>query len=161
MNDKLLISHRGNIYGPNPDQENRPEYIQIALDRGCQVEVDVWYKDGQFYLGHDEPQYETDYAWLSKTGLWIHCKNIDAVSAMISNIMSGVVVDDVIPVPTFFWHETDSMTFTNTGFIWVYPGRPIPTGGRSIAVLPELHPDWDLTNAIAICTDYVDRYHES
>ena len=37
----ILISHRGNINGPNPEMENNPEYIQKALDLGYDVEVDV------------------------------------------------------------------------------------------------------------------------
>ena len=27
----ILISHRGNINGPNPEMENNPEYIQKAI----------------------------------------------------------------------------------------------------------------------------------
>ena len=28
----ILISHRGNINGSKPEMENKPEYIQQALD---------------------------------------------------------------------------------------------------------------------------------
>ena len=30
----ILISHRGNVYGPKPELENNPRYIQSALDAG-------------------------------------------------------------------------------------------------------------------------------
>ena len=53
----ILISHRGNISGPNLDKENRPEYIQQALNEGYNVEVDVWYQDQGWFLGHDKPQH--------------------------------------------------------------------------------------------------------
>jgi hypothetical protein len=54
----ILISHRGNISGPNPEQENHPDYIWAAIQAGYDVEVDVWFENGKFMLGHDEPQYE-------------------------------------------------------------------------------------------------------
>ena len=53
-----LISHRGNINGPNKEQENHPDYITSALKQGYDVEVDVWLIDGNIVLGHDEPQYD-------------------------------------------------------------------------------------------------------
>ena len=57
----ILISHRGNINGPNPEMENNPEYIQKALDLGYDVEVDVWgTKYGAWYLGHDDKEYLID-----------------------------------------------------------------------------------------------------
>ena len=54
----ILISHRGNINGPNPSMENKPEYVLDAKLKGYDVEIDVWWKEDGFYLGHDEPQYK-------------------------------------------------------------------------------------------------------
>ena len=54
----ILIAHRGNISGPNPEMENRPEYVKKAIDLGYNVEVDVWYENNQLFLGHDGPQYK-------------------------------------------------------------------------------------------------------
>jgi len=54
---KHYISHRGNIDGRIPNSENSPEYISLALSKGYEVEIDVWFVDGSFYLGHDEPYY--------------------------------------------------------------------------------------------------------
>ena len=75
----ILISHRGNLNGPNPQRENSIQYFQEALDDGFDVEIDMWSKNGVFYLGHDEPQDEVTLDWLNerKDKLWIHCKNID------------------------------------------------------------------------------------
>ena len=53
-----LISHRGNLEGPNPERENHPDYIYEAIQAGYDVEIDIWFVDGKFKLGHDEPQYD-------------------------------------------------------------------------------------------------------
>ena len=78
----ILISHRGNINGRFEDWENKPEYIEDALRLGYDVEVDVWFVDGKFMLGHDEPQYETDYKFLMNEKLWCHAKHLDALFEM-------------------------------------------------------------------------------
>jgi hypothetical protein len=36
-------------------KENSPDYIWRAIQAGYNVEVDVWFVDGKFKLGHDEP----------------------------------------------------------------------------------------------------------
>ena len=77
----ILISHRGNLSGPNPQLENEPKYIIGAIERGFHVEIDVWYfKDSGFWLGHDEPQYQVTWNWFFKRqdNLWLHCKNAQA-----------------------------------------------------------------------------------
>ena len=56
----VLISHRGNLTGSNPERENSQTYIQEALNKGFNVEVDVWVVNNQIYLGHDAPQYLID-----------------------------------------------------------------------------------------------------
>jgi glycerophosphoryl diester phosphodiesterase len=62
----ILISHRGNLIGPNPLKENSLQYIQEALDKGFDVEIDIWLNDGVFYLGHDAIQYEVTLDWLNE-----------------------------------------------------------------------------------------------
>ena len=47
----IIISHRGNINGPEPQKENLPDYIDFALENGLDVEVDLWWNKG-IYLGH-------------------------------------------------------------------------------------------------------------
>ena len=42
----LFISHRGNLSGPQPENENKVSYIQAAIDKGFSVEVDVIDFDG-------------------------------------------------------------------------------------------------------------------
>ena len=70
----ILIAHRGNINGPNIMDENKPSYIEDAIDQGYDVEIDVWLLDGKYYLGHDEPSYLVVLEFLFMKSIWIHCK---------------------------------------------------------------------------------------
>ena len=54
----ILISHRGNLSGPNPLRENTANYIDEAIKKGFDVEIDIWENEGDFFLGHDEPQHK-------------------------------------------------------------------------------------------------------
>ena len=54
----ILISHRGNLNGKIPLRENEPDYIWLAIQAGYNVEIDIWFVDGKFKLGHDEPTYD-------------------------------------------------------------------------------------------------------
>lgn len=145
-----LISHRGNINGPNKQYENNPDYVKIALLSGYDVEVDIWVIDGKLYLGHDEPQYEIHLSefWVqSKNRIWWHCKNIEALEYcknMGNSRMSN-----------FFWHQEDDYTLTSNGYIWTYPGKQLTK--YSIAVMPELHND-DVSKSFGVCSDYIEKY---
>lgn len=144
----ILISHRGNTKGPNPQRENHPDYIKKALNAGYDVEVDVWYVD-KLMLGHDNPQYEFDtYTFFTYYGrnIWWHCKNLEALNYFQNH--SYVYLN-------YFWHERDTITLTSQNNIWAYPGKqPIQ---KSIAVMPEIYED-DLSQCIGICSDYIENY---
>lgn len=71
-----IISHRGNLNGPNPKMENNPEYILNATN-DFSVEIDVWYIDNRYFLGHDKPQYEVDKFFLFKERFLIHAKSME------------------------------------------------------------------------------------
>ena len=146
-----LISHRGNISGPNPQKENHPNYILNALNKGYEVEIDVWYVD-KFMLGHDKPQYEFPFDLLEKfyTKLWVHCKNIEAIVKLKNN-------PELNSRLNYFWHENDTVTLTSKGYIWAYPGKqPI---NNSIAVMPEISND-NITQCKGICSDYIEKYKQ-
>jgi hypothetical protein len=145
----LLISHRGNINGRIPEKENDPDYILDAINQGYKVEIDVWYINKEYWLGHDAPQYKINYNWLEKyyKNLYIHCKNLDTVVKFNNppNFRNF----------NYFWHETDTITLTSYSEIWAYPGnQPIK---NSIAVLPELYND-DLSQCKGICSDNIKKY---
>ena len=143
----ILISHRGNVDGRLPSYENEPNYIDSAISKGYDVEVDVWYKDKILWLGHDKPDYGVDFSWFVERlpKLWIHCKNIESV------VFFKECGYDV----NYFWHEEDTITLTSKNYIWAYPGKqPIKD---SISVMPELFND-DTTKCLGICSDYVSNY---
>ena len=104
---KHYISHRGNIDGRVINAENSPEQINFALTQGYEVEIDVWFVDDSFYLGHDEPLYLVEESFLENDRLWCHAKNEESFYKMLSN-----------PKIHSFWHQTDDFTLTSKNYIW-------------------------------------------
>ena len=140
----ILISHRGNINGKQPNLENAPYYINNTLKMGYNVEIDVWWYKDNFYLGHDEPMYKVEIKYLQDYRLWCHAKNIEAV-----------IEFQKYPHIHYFWHQEDDICLTSKNYIYAYPGKqPIK---NSIAVLPELYND-DLSICKGICSDYIKSY---
>jgi hypothetical protein len=141
----ILISHRGNLNGPNPERENSPEYIDEAIEAGYDVEIDIWYVGEELFLGHDKLQYRIPHKFIltRKPNLWVHCKNLAALTLLVNSDIHC------------FWHQEDDVTLTNEGVIWAYPGKqPIK---HSIAVMPEINND-DLSVCMGVCSDYVINY---
>ena len=135
-----LISHRGNINGINKSRENSIEYIYEALNEGYDVEIDVWYKGGEWFLGHDGPENYVVLGFLKNDKLWCHAKNIDALNEMLKEEIHC------------FWHQEDDVTLTSKGYMWTYPGKELTM--NSIAVLPEEEIEVEVAG---ICSDYVVR----
>ena len=146
----ILISHRGNVDRIIPERENDPKYIIEAISKGFNVEIDVWFVNNKFKLGHDKPQYDFPHELLEHQAskLWLHCKNLEAVSQF--NIL-----DSTGTYLNYFWHQKDDVTLTSKGWIWAYPGKQ-PIKG-SIAVMPELNND-DLTQCTGICSNNIIKY---
>lgn len=141
----VFIAHRGNIDGPNPAEENKPEYLLRALSNGFDVELDAWLDPttGQWALGHDGPVYPVNYDFLLTPGFWIHSKNGAALQAMVQD-----------PRIHCFSHDKDDYTLTSRGFIWAYPDVTL-AGTNCIAVMysnPERILDQDIGG---ICHDIV------
>jgi len=142
-----LISHRGNIKGPNPSRENSPSYIDTAISAGYDVEIDVNYTNGKFYLGHDTPDYEITEKWLfvRKNKLWIHCKNLAAATKL--GELRGY---------NFFCHTSDSFVLTSNQYVWVHD---LSLGLNDRTIIPLLSDD-DIKKykgvvTYAVCTDYI------
>lgn len=140
-----FIAHRGLIDGPDKFLENSINQIEMAIEKGFDVEVDVWYIENEFYLGHDSPLYKISGRFLKRSSVWAHAKNIEALIEMKTQGFHC------------FWHQNDDYTITSNGFIWTYPGKAIKY--PCVLVMPE----WqslnfagiDLTKCSAICSDYV------
>lgn len=148
----ILIAHRGLFDGPNKEKENSPEQIELALSKGYDCEIDVWFQNNEWWLGHDGPQYKVDADFISKQGLWIHCKNLDALYELSSSPIQF----------NYFWHQDDDFTLTSTQYIWTYPGKLLTR--NSIAVQPERTKElWEWTkscsNSIAgVCTKFPEKF---
>lgn len=144
----ILISHRGNIDGRMESWENEPTYIDLAISKGYDVEIDIWYKDGLLWLGHDKPDYGIDFRWVRDrfTKLWIHCKNIEALSYFKD---CGYDIN-------YFWHQNDDVTITSMGYFWTFPGKQLTK--NSIACMPEISEFENIEIAFAICSDNIKKF---
>ncbi len=137
----ILIAHRGNLNGKT-NIENQPEYIQEALVQDFDVEIDVWYIEDEFWLGHDIPQYKIEENFLENPRLWCHAKSIDTLYKMTSNSLIHC-----------FWHQEDDVTLTSRGYLWTYPGKQLTK--KSICVLPEKRFEAEMAG---VCSDYIKEW---
>lgn len=138
----ILVSHRGNISGPNPEKENHPDYIKEALSKGYDVEVDLW-ANNKLWLGHDKPQYKIGLKFLfdNFNKLWIHCKNLEAIDVLLE-----------FKVFNYFWHENDDFTLTSKNFIWTYPGKQVCN--KSVLVVDDAR-EYSGNPCFGLCSDYL------
>jgi len=137
-----IISHRGNLNGVNKELENNPNHIVNVLTK-FDVEIDVWFIDNKWFLGHDNPQYEVLFDFF-KSNMWLHCKNLQACEQLLKTNLN------------WFWHENDKVTLTSKGYIWVYPGVYVDNG-----ITVEFGYNSSLPNDIlGVCTDYPELYSE-
>lgn len=148
-----IISHRGNIIGPVKEKENRPSYIDCAIGLGYEVEIDLRFIDGQFWLGHDEPQYKINESWMKprKEKLWFHCKDVNSVLELLK--LNGDY--------KYFCHSQDDYVITSYNKIWVHD-----LNGKinHECIIPLLDYDsiinYKNEKPYAVCTDYVFICHE-
>lgn len=141
----LLIAHRGNISGPNPLQENSPDYILGAIASGFDVEVDVWILDGVISLGHEAPGlFNVSKDFLLDIGpkAWFHCKNLEAL----------YFFNTAVPHLKHFWHQEDDYTLTSSGHIWTYPDKPVTDKSIIVSVNQRVQV---ALHCYGICSDYV------
>jgi hypothetical protein len=139
-----LIAHRGLFEGPDNTKENLPEQINLAIEQGFDVEIDVWVLDNEIYLGHDGPTYRVDLSFLQRPGVWAHAKNLQALELLLDHRVHC------------FWHEDDERTLTSQGYIWTYPDK----GVCAKSVIVVLDKDLELAdkNVHAVCGDYVSAW---
>ncbi len=146
----LIISHRGNLHGPDKSLENNPKHIEQIINDYC-VEVDLRVENDKLYLGHDECQYPIDREWLyrHRKSLWIHCKDVQALRFCSESKDFH-----------YFWHNTDDYTITSQNIVWAYPGKE-KVSKFTVLVMPEGH--WSHEEILSfdpygICTDYPESY---
>ena len=139
----ILISHRGNINGRNPNLENGQRYCQKAIDAGYNVEIDVHFYEGILWTGHDRPQYRVDDDFLLQEEVWCHAKDIMALRRLLE-----------LETHCFF-HQNDPVTLTSKGYMWTYPTQPLTE--KSICVKPEVQLI-ALKHSAGICSDVIEKY---
>ena len=138
-----LIAHRGNLKGPSKTNENNPGYISNALNKGYDVETDIWFNESGIFLGHDEPQYKIKIDFLKNSKLWCHAKDLKSLYFLLNNKIQC------------FWHQEDNFTLTSNNLIWTYPGNQ--TVKKTIIVCRDfLETKENFKKKIyGICSDYV------
>jgi hypothetical protein len=149
----ILISHRGNTDRINRDLENTKDYIDQAIDKGFEVEIDIWLIDNQLFLGHDKPERKVEFEWLQDRSekLWIHTKNSDALEFFISHCEYNF---------KFFWHTVEPFIITSNGKIWAHEYANVKD--PSTCIIPPLSleqiENTENRNWYAVCTDFPEVY---
>ena len=128
----ILIAHRGNTMGRKPGMENSPEYVNAAVEKGFDCEIDVRYIDGKYYLGHDNPTYKINEDFLNDKKLWCHAKDGTTLRRMLKDGYHC------------FYDKGPNMNYTLTSenYIWHWDGE------ANIYVMDE-------NGLVGICNDYV------
>tara|TARA_R110001592_G_scaffold19312_1_gene79403 strand:- start:424 stop:855 length:432 start_codon:yes stop_codon:yes gene_type:complete len=141
----ILISHRGNVEGSNPQLENHPTRIDGAIGQGYDCEIDVRVIDNKIYLGHDNPQHLINIGWLHnrKNNLWIHCKDLETFSKFNTYYNKF----------NYFFHDSDLGVLTSYSYIW--SANNVKNG---ILVMPELFNTKPNNNTLGVCSDYIQNY---
>ena len=151
-----IISHRGNVSGPITEKENKPSYIDTALSMGYDVEIDIRYISGIFYLGHDTPDYIVTQKWLDirKDKLWLHCKDLDS-AIKLSELSND---NDYFK---YFCHSNDPYVLTSTKHIWVHDIL-MNLNDKTIIPLLDKNDIISYKNNVVygICTDYINILKE-
>lgn len=135
-----IVSHRGNLLGRVPEQENHPDYVLNAVRAGYDVEVDVWRIDGKLKLGHDHPQYDVSVSWFKDLPLWCHAKNADALEYLLEQEIHC------------FWHQQDFCTLTSRGIPWCYPKKWM-RGGITVVFEPYSETVVVPAGILGVCVD--------
>lgn len=147
----LIISHRGNINGPDLEKENEPSYIDEAIRLGFDVEVDVRVINGKTWLGHDGPEYEVDVDWFFERSynLLIHCKNLEAAYYF------ERVRPDIANLKCFC-SISDPFCFVTQGYVWL---NDVEVEPKDNCIVPLLNIDdikryKFMDKLCGVCTDY-------
>ena len=139
------IAHRGLIDGPNHQAENSMTTITEWCRQGRASEIDIWWHQGRFWIGHDEPREPVSPEFLRSEYLWIHAKNPAALYHLqkLSNEKGWGL--------RIFYHTDEDYVLTTTGDTIIYPGLPDMEGWTYM--MPEMA-SMIPSVAAKICSDY-------
>lgn len=143
-----FIAHRGNVEGRLAPTENNPEKIDDLNRLGIACEIDVWYRDEKYWLGHDAPETEISFEWLMDhlSLRLIHCKHRESLDRL--HRECGRLGYNV----NLFYHTVEDYALTSRGHIIVHPDQPcLPD---SIEMMPEMSKQRDMkTLSNSVCSD--------
>lgn len=147
-----FIAHRGNVNGKCPERENNIEYILEAISQGFDVEIDLWFRNNKFYLGHDNLNNKITIKFLKKYSelLWCHAKDIITFNKLLK-------YDEI----NCFFHQNDRCTLTSKKQIWTHTNENILTE-RSIFLIFEKKINVKISkNIYGICSDNISFYRDN
>ena len=99
-----LISHRGNLEGPNPERENHPDYIYEAIQAGYDVEIDIWFVDGKSQLNNLDSNG-------SKLNYFFHESDLGVLTSKGYIWSTNQCERAILVMPETFNQETNENTF--------------------------------------------------
>jgi hypothetical protein len=145
-----MIAHRGLLKGPDSSIENKVECIKRNCMNGIISEIDIWYENGLYKIGHDSPGDEISYDFLYnyRQLLLIHSKNVDTF-AHFHELRYHKGIDF-----HYFYHTEEEVVYTSRGYIIPYPGVTVHNGW--IHMMPENKKCIGsiVKRPAMICTDY-------
>lgn len=147
----LIISHRGNLRGREPEFENHPDRIDYCISMyAFDVEIDVWFYKNNWWLGHDEPKYKINESFLmGRETLWLHAKNSEALFRLLNN-------EYISDYSNIFWHENDQYSITSKGYIWTLNNIKEGTGKSILLSLDGKNRN--LNGVAGVCSDFPIEY---
>lgn len=144
----LRIAHRGLRNGPNADIENTIPLLEKNIRSCITSEVDVWYRDNKYWLGHDAPACEITLDWLvtHRDYLLIHAKDLVTFHTLTRyKDEHGILLH-------IFYHTDEDVVLTTQDICIVYPGKEVLKGWMSM--MPERANHVSTLRSVAICSDY-------
>jgi hypothetical protein len=139
------IAHRALIAGPDHKKENSIQTISSRCQQGLSSEIDIWFHEEEFWIGHDAPRERVTLEFLTSEFLWIHAKNGEAFYKLqkISN-EKGLGL-------RIFYHTQEHYALTTLGDTIILPGVPDVDG--FCYMMPEMD-NVTPTVAAKICSDF-------
>lgn len=137
---KIYISNQGNLAGKDPDEENKPDYIEKALGHGVCVKTDIWVIKDRTVTGTEHPSTGINLNLFDKEKLLIQARN---PTALLYLLEEGYHC---------YWRESDNLIMTNRNFILSYAGSIFP---KSIIMLPEENTIITNNDYMGICSDFI------
>lgn len=142
---KIYISNRGNLAGKDPDEENKPDYLERALEEGLCVKTDIWVIKDRTVTGTEHPSTGINLNVFDKEKLLIQARN---PTALLFLLKEGYHC---------FWRQSDNFIMTNRNFVLSYAGSIFP---KSIMMEPEDNAILINNDYVGICSDFISGYVE-